>query len=600
LTNKDRRNRSRREPSRQWKRIDLHLHTPASNDYQEPNISYLDILRQAEVRGLDAIAFTDHNTVAGYAAMNREVEELELLGKLGRLKADEKRRLDEYHRLLDQVLVLPGFEFTASFGFHILGIFPQETPVTFLEHLLLTLGIPLEKLQVGSSTVGATSDVLTVYRLINESGGIVIAAHANSGNGVIMRGLDFGGQTRIAYTQDPHLHCLEVTDLEKRGRYTTRRFFDGSRPEYPRAMRCIQGSDAHRLVRESSGSKNLGLGDRVTEIYLEEVSFAALLEVLKGTDFALTRPYRGPAKAVDFVLAAREEGPSLVQSFHKTMAQRGGYFNRILEDICAMANTNGGTVYIGLDPDPKEGIVGIREASKSARTIQSAVANRLTPQPDLTVDSLVTQGKTILRIIVRAGSEVPYAIDDNRFYIRSEAETTLAVRDEIVRLVEQSLVARFPGDIHTRMEPSEALPLPTQTKAAAPHIAPQESEIFEPSGSSSRLPSAPSTGVEIVESRERDGVIYHTVKDLRNGNLISNVTRSSARKLWHYAIIQKEKGQPSSADISWQGNIALLNKRTKDNYVWYDLALREGEGVHIYYGVTDSGLNDEWLELVES
>ena len=52
--------------------------------------------------------------------------------------------------------------------------------------------------------------------------------------------LDFGGQTRIAYTQDPNLHALEVTDLEKRGNQTTRRFFDGSKPEYPRPMRCIQ------------------------------------------------------------------------------------------------------------------------------------------------------------------------------------------------------------------------------------------------------------------------------------------------------------------------------------------------------------------------
>ena len=135
------------------------------------------------------------------------------------------------------------------FGFHILGIFPSETAVSFLEHLLLTLKVPPELLSEGSATVGATSDVLTAYRVINEAGGLVIAAHANSSNGVAMRGMDFGGQTRIAYTQDPNLHVLEVTDLEKRGRYTTRRFFDGSKPEYPRPMRCIQGSDAHRLLR---------------------------------------------------------------------------------------------------------------------------------------------------------------------------------------------------------------------------------------------------------------------------------------------------------------------------------------------------------------
>ena len=31
-----------------WRRMDLHIHTPASADYQEPEISYLDILRKAE------------------------------------------------------------------------------------------------------------------------------------------------------------------------------------------------------------------------------------------------------------------------------------------------------------------------------------------------------------------------------------------------------------------------------------------------------------------------------------------------------------------------------------------------------------------------
>ncbi|MGB3715145.1 MAG: RNA-binding domain-containing protein [Candidatus Promineifilaceae bacterium] len=577
------------KPARQWRRIDLHLHTPGSSDYQEPNITYLDILRQAEVRGLDVIAFTDHNTVAGYAAMRQEVEQLELLETLGRMKADEKRRLEAYQQLFEKVLVLPGFEFTASFGFHILGIFPKETPVTFLEHLLLTLGIPLSKLQEGSSTVGATSDVLTVYRLINESGGLVIAAHANSGNGVIMRGLDFGGQTRIAYTQDPYLHCLEVTDLEKHGRYTTRRFFDGSRPEYPRSMRCIQGSDAHRLVRDSSASKNLGIGDRVTEVLLEDVSFEALFNVVRGSDFSLTRPFRGPAKAIDFVVVAREEGPSLVQSFHKSMTQRGGYFNRILEDICAMANTNGGTVYIGLDPDPKEPIVGVKETAKAMQMITSTVSKRLTPEPEVTVDSLITQGKTIVRLIVRPGNEVPYAIDDNRFFIRSEAETTIAVRDEIVRLVERAF-----GDSYSIQDTRPPVPEPTQL------ISPAETDEKEKKSKKppAHSPGAPSTGVEIVASEKRDGVVYHTVRDLRNGNLIKNVTRTSSRKLWHYAILQVEKGPPSSSTIKWQGNIVVLDRRTKDNYVWYDLAMKDANGIHMYYGVTDSGLNDEWLELV--
>jgi hypothetical protein len=77
------------------------------------------------------------------------------------------------------------------------------------------------------------------------------------------------------------------------------------------------------------------------------------------------------------------------------------------------------------------------------------------------------------------------------------------------------------------------------------------------------------------------------------------VTKSSARKLWHYAITQVEAGLPKREEIKWRGNMALLNQRKKDDNVWYDLALRENDGVHIYYGVTDSGLNEEWLPLVE-
>ena len=62
------------------------------------------------------------------------------------------------------------------------------------------MNIPADNLDEGSATVGATTDVLTAYRLINEAGGMVIAAHANSSNGVAMRGFPLGGQTKISYT----------------------------------------------------------------------------------------------------------------------------------------------------------------------------------------------------------------------------------------------------------------------------------------------------------------------------------------------------------------------------------------------------------------
>lgn len=588
MANRSRQRRTRgRTPNRQWRRMDLHLHTPGSNDYQEPHVSYLDILRQAEIRGLDIMAFTDHNTVAGFAAMKKEIEQLLWLERLGRLEPDEKRQIDEYRRLLDKIMVLPGFEFTATFGFHILGIFPSDTSVSFLEHLLLTLHISPEILEEGSSTVGATSDVLTAYRVINEAGGLVIAAHANSNNGVVMRGLDFGGQTRIAYTQDPNLHVLEVTDLEKRGRYTTRRFFDGSKPEYPRPMRCIQGSDAHRLVRESAQSKNLGIGERITEVLLEDTSFEALAKVLKGNDFALTRPYRGPANPVDFVQLAREEGESIVQTFHPSMAQRGGYLDLVLQDICALANTNGGIIYVGVSDNPKEQPIGVREPNKAIERLYSAVSNRFSPEIELHIDSLNSKGKPIVRITIQPGVDKPYAIDDNQFFVRDESETNLAVRDEIVRLVESRL----------SREESEgsSIPLPLPHPPADMPTEIDKSAEAKPKSTI----DAPRTGVEIVRSQKRHGTIYHTVRDLRNGNLIKNVTKKSARKLWHYAITKVEAGVPKVNEIKWQGNIAILDQRKKHDNVWYDLAMRDNGDIHIYYGVTDSGLNDDWLSIIQ-
>src|SRR5512135_1679418 len=141
----------------QWYRIDLHLHTPASTDFQESDVSYLDLLRRAEMRGLDVIAFTDHNSVAGYQSMLSEIEQLTMLERLDRAQTDEKRRLAEYRRLLDKILVLPGFEFTATFGFHILGVFSPDTRIRQLEHILLSLNIPPNTLDEGSSNVGASS-----------------------------------------------------------------------------------------------------------------------------------------------------------------------------------------------------------------------------------------------------------------------------------------------------------------------------------------------------------------------------------------------------------------------------------------------------------
>jgi hypothetical protein len=247
-----------------------------------------------------------------------------------------------------------------------------------IEHLLLSLNIPPEQLDRGSDTVGASSDVLTAYRLIAAAGGLVIAAHANSSNGVAMRGFAFGGQTRIAYTQDPNLHALEVTDLEKKGRHTTAAFFSGTKPEYPRRMHCIQGSDAHRLTTDSVRKSNLGVGERATEVSLPELSFDELQELFLTNDFARTRPHRFKAEATfDFIRAAREEGANIVQDFHENISVRGGRLYAIVSDVCAFANTNGGTLFLGLSADTRKPAAGVSNPEQSVAQLEKEISNRI-------------------------------------------------------------------------------------------------------------------------------------------------------------------------------------------------------------------------------
>jgi len=414
--------------------MDLHIHTPGSSDYQQSGITYLDILQYAESKQLDIIAFTDHNTVRGYAAMMDEIAQLEYLVNLGRALPAEQARLREYQRLLNKLLVLPGFEFTATFGFHILCVFPPQTTVRQLEHILMLLNVPREAIDQGLPLVGASSDVLTCYAVVKQAGGMAIAAHVNSTNGIANRMITFDEHTRIRYTQDENLYALEVTDWEKPGR-TTVDFFDGTVKGYPRRMHCIQGSDAHRMTAADPRGKLLGVGDRSTEILLDELSFDAIRAVFEGNDFSRTRPYRLASRNVNVINSLRAEGNTQTRAFYTHLPLKHGRLDSLLQDICAFANTDGGTIYIGVSDDPKERVIGVKNAQEYIELIITELEKRLSPRLTVHIETQLIYNQNVIVIRVPHGAEIPYAIDDCQIYIRRGANTLLAKRDDIVQLI---------------------------------------------------------------------------------------------------------------------------------------------------------------------
>ncbi len=414
--------------------MDLHLHTPASIDYQEPDVSPIQILQAAEARGLDIIAFTDHNSVRGYADLWREIEDLELLEYLKRLQPTEADRLNEYRRLLSRILVLPGFEFTATFGFHILAIFPEQTSVRLMEHLLMQLGVAEDKL--GSGEVGATTDVLKAFEILDEHGALVLGAHVNSTHGIAMQGLRFGGQTKIAYTQDQHLHGLEVTDLMlDGGRRSTARFFNGTKAEYPRRMHCLQGSDAHRLTRDPNRETNLGIGDRPSEVELAEVSFRALKDLFLSDHFDRVRGYVGLSESVQLFRDDRAQGNTADQAFHESLSTKRTGVSHILRDLVAFANGDGGMIYVGASAFEKRPIVGVPDVDAAIAELRVELAQLVTPPAEVEIESISADGKDVLVLRVAPGTEKPYALAPSNILVREGAESIAASRDQIVAMV---------------------------------------------------------------------------------------------------------------------------------------------------------------------
>ena len=585
-----------------WYKVDLHTHTPASSDYEEPGIGYLEWLATARKRGLDIVAITDHNTVAGVAAIRREIDWLTRLQEQNRLTDEERGNLEQWGRLANEIVVLPGFEFTATFGFHILAIFPPDTAIREMEQTLLRLNVPSDKLDVGSTETGASTDVISAYEIIVDSGGIAIAAHANSTHGVAMRNFPFGGQTKIAYTQDANLSALEVTDLESRSRKATSRFFSGSKPEYPRKMHCIQGSDAHRLNADPRNSRRLGIGERATELLLPEPSLGAIKALLASRWFDRSRPFRAPERVVDHLAAAREEGPNQTQTFHESANKIGGRQTVVLADLCAFANTDGGTIFLGASVR-KGRVKGLANSKQVQKEVQQAIAERLTPPLEARFEILSNDGADVLRIGVDAGDEKPYCLDGSKFYVRSDAETSLALRDEIVALVLESVGLNadvvLGGEGETA--PAESEPADAVKTNAAKAGGSRRSKGRTSRGSTEEDDPfyLPQDGVEIVNHETRGDTTYYLVRNLRNQQSVGNVTRKGARKLWDYAITQYEDSPVNSDQIRWKNNAGIIRSGKRAGKMRFDLALREGSAVRIFYGVTVEGMEGAWAQFVE-
>lgn len=237
------------------RKLDLHVHTPASHDFQDKNLSLEEIVRAAKKAGLDGIAVTDHNVVS---AIN------------------EIKQIAEHN----QLAIFPGVEISchgAEKGpIHVIGIFDPSRNQTDLERVLGKLDI--KKTGAESLTSKSITDVVNIIR---ECDGLPVLAHANSNHGALS---DLRGNPRTDLVQNPNLLAVEATggDFEKPIGSRLVDFLNGKDPTYQRKLAVFSGSD--NPVKGQNGHCAATIGSRFTYFRMGEMTSEGLRQCFEDPD----------------------------------------------------------------------------------------------------------------------------------------------------------------------------------------------------------------------------------------------------------------------------------------------------------------------------
>ncbi|MFA5267497.1 MAG: PHP domain-containing protein [Methanoregula sp.] len=252
-------------PGLAYRKLDLHVHSPSSHDYQDKSIAPTDIVNKALEQGLDAIAITDHNT-------GEYIDKIKEAAK-------------------GKIVVFPGVEISVAGGkegnLHVIGLFNQEFTTKDIENLLGFLSIEADK--YGTEQAFSSESIFFVIDEIYKRGGLPILAHANSSHGALT---DLRGNPRTELIQMKNLAAVEATEsdfnnVEKKSNH--KRLcdrLDGTDPTYHIEKAVYQSSDSHSLDNIGSNFSYFKL-DEITIDGLRQCFFDPRVRIRQKEDFEL-------------------------------------------------------------------------------------------------------------------------------------------------------------------------------------------------------------------------------------------------------------------------------------------------------------------------
>ncbi|NHN64335.1 AAA family ATPase [Haloarcula sp. JP-Z28] len=196
---------SRGNPGAQYRKADLHVHTPGSYDYKDKDLTKEELVDAFIDEGLELVVAADHNEGGWYE----------------RLQSEAKQR--------DEPLeILPGVEITTLQGgdnqIHLLAIFPPEN-ADEIQKMLPSIGIDPTKPSATQSSIGIPG----ISDEIRARGGLAVLAHIDDNSGAHTE--TESGNIRDKIFDTERIAAIEVVCPSSRGEY----------PEFP----AVRSSDSH-------------------------------------------------------------------------------------------------------------------------------------------------------------------------------------------------------------------------------------------------------------------------------------------------------------------------------------------------------------------
>ncbi|RBI68753.1 hypothetical protein DQ400_05140 [Vreelandella sulfidaeris] len=211
-----------------WFKFDFHNHTPASDDYQNMDVTDEEWLLAYMRKEVDAVIISDHNT-AGYVDRLKSTY-------IKMQQVNEESGFEGFR----EIVIFPGVEITATGDVHILAVFDETASSAEIEQLIgqCNAGAAIERGSKNHQVVLRNSVTQIVSFINQNNNAISIFAHIDASKGVL--GITNQAELVGAFGSKPNAVEVSknVSDIKS-----------GIHRKLIKDLPKLRGSDAHSLER---------------------------------------------------------------------------------------------------------------------------------------------------------------------------------------------------------------------------------------------------------------------------------------------------------------------------------------------------------------